>query len=80
MVLLLACKKTIIMSLGSEDHNFTANESFLKEVDAFTYFDFSLSKNMCVDYANTITIGKSSIVFGRPTKRVWKNRHFSIRT
>ena len=68
------------MSLGYEDHNFTVNESLLKEVDIFTYLGPSLSENTCDDHEITIRIEKASTVFGRLTKHVWKNQHLSIRT
>ena len=40
----------------------------------------TLSKNTTLDQEIATRLGKASTTFGRLTKRVWKNRHLSIRT
>ena len=78
--LTISLKKTVTMSQATESHHFTINETTLDDVEKFTYLGSTLSKNTTLDQEIATRLGKASTTFGRLTKRVWKNRHLSIRT
>jgi len=68
------------MSQSSDTCLFTIDDTTLEHVEEFLYFGSTISKNTTVDQELSIRLGKASTTFGRPTKRVWKNRHLSIHT
>jgi hypothetical protein len=78
--LTISLRKTVTMSQSENTHHFIVNGTELEDVEDFTYLGSTLSKNTTLDKEISTRIGKASTVFGRLTKRVWKNRHLSIRT
>ena len=80
--LMISLKKTVTMcqSQDSSTHAFTINHTDLEEVEKFTYLGSTLCKNTTVDSEVSIRLGRAATMFGRLTKRVWKNNHLNIKT
>lgn len=78
--LTISIKKTEILSCLSAKANITIHDTILKNADNFTYLGSSVSNVNSLDHEINCRLGKASTTFGRLTKRVFNNKHLTIKT
>jgi hypothetical protein len=78
--LTISLKKTVVLSQPSENVSFDINDTVLENVDKFKYLGANIDKNVSLEYELSSRLGAVSTMFGKLTKRVWRNKHLTITT
>lgn len=78
--LTVSLKKTVTMCQAPEAHCFVIHNHSLENVDNFCYLGSTMTRNASLEVELSTRLGKAASTFGRLTKRVWRNKHLSIRT